>query len=229
MRALEAHHPARAFVPGPRSARVAVASVAVALALGLSCAPTTHVVADWKAPNVGSLVIHRPLVVFQHQSEALRRSVEDALAKRIPGSVPSYQVIPTDEIMNVDAVQGKVRSAGFDTVIVTRLAGVTKDIDVVPGAVGAGPLWGAWDPMWSDVYSPGYLREVTVVTLETLLYTLDPAFGTGDGELVWASRTETFDPKNLGDTVVRAAIKAMEEDGFVVAANAPAPRESRLW
>lgn len=241
MRAVEAQHTAFARTLDVRSrerrsrpvtarALVFVATAAIAaVAAGISCAPTTRVVADWKAPNVGSLVIQRPLVVFQHSSEAMRRSVEDALASRIPGSTPSYQVLTTDEIQDVERAKAKVKSAGFDTVILTRLTEIKKDIDVIPGTLTSGPLWGAWDPMWSDVYSPAYLSETTIVTLETMLYTLDPSFGTGEGELVWASRTETFDPKNVSDSVVTAAIKAMEEDGFVIAGTQPERKPDSLW
>ena len=113
MFSLEARYTARAVVFGALTALL----VAYALA-GAACAPTTRVVAAWKDPLVGDVVVQRPLVVFQHPSEALRRSVEDALVQRIPGAVPAYRLIGTEQIFDVLGIQQQVQQAGFDTVIV---------------------------------------------------------------------------------------------------------------
>ena len=195
----------------------------IAAAVALSCNPSTRVVASWKDPTVGDLVLERPLVVFQHPSEALRRSVEDAIAERIPGAVPAYEVIATDEIFDVEGVQEKVRRAGFDTVMIMRLVDIKAQIDLLPGEPRPSydPLWGAWTGGWTQVDNPEYLDTINVVTLESLVYALEPGL---DGELVWAGRSETFDPssfESLARSVARSSVKKMAKDGVIVAAIDP--------
>jgi hypothetical protein len=188
-------------------------------ALLSACAtpPVTRVVASWKDPDVGVVDVGRALLVFQHNSEPLRRNVEDALAARIPGAVPAYTMFSTDEIFNVDLVRDRVREAGFESVIVTRLIDVDEEVTWNPGAPSRmyGPLWGHWGYGWSSVYDPGYLERTTVVTTESLVYSL----AVGEGELIWAIRSETFDPTSIDDLaagVVRASTRAMEKEGIFV-------------
>lgn len=201
-----------------------VALAALLASLALSCAPSTRVVAAWKDPDLGTVIVERPLVVFQHPSEPLRRSVEDALAERIPGAVPAYEVIPTGEIFDVEGVQRRVKEAGFDTVMISRLVDVKEQVELAPGehVPGYDPLWRAWSGGWSDVAGPAYLNATTVVTLESLLYTVKGLDEGSEGQLVWASRSETFDPRSfegLATSVARASVKAMSKDGLVVAAS----------
>ncbi len=197
-----------------------------AVALGASCAPTTHIVAEWKDPELTTGVVDRPLVVFMNKSEVLRRTVEDELAARIPGAVPAYKVLKDGEIFDTQKTQQEVRAAGFDTMIVTRLVDVNHEMQWTPGTPPAAypGLWSLWGYGWPDVYEPGYLTSTTVVTLETLVYSLDPRFGSGKGELVWASRSQTFDPrtaKDLARSVVTASVKAMARQGLFVAQAEP--------
>ena len=67
----------------------------------------------------------------------------------------------------------------------------------------------------------GHLDTINVVTLESLVYALEPGL---DGELVWAGRSETFDPssfESLARSVARSSVRKMAKDGVIVAATDP--------
>lgn len=218
------------------AARILAAGLLVCGLLG--CATPTNVVDAWKDPRADHLELGRTLVVFQHDSEASRRSVEDALAARIPGAVPAYRFIPTDELSDLKSVRARVSHEGFQSVLVARLLdidrewswspGVPTPFDPFPpfplygpvtpyGSMPYGSLWGAWGYGWGLAYTPGTLRSSTVVSVELLLYELPPA-GPPEGRLVWASRSETMDPRSMKDlaaSVIRASSKVMEGEGLV--------------
>lgn len=213
--------PASVYCPRRRAILTSAAAL-LELAIVTACAPTTEIVASWRHPNATAAEMQRPLVAFLHQDVALRFSVEDEMAARIPNAVPAYNVIDVDEIRDWEKARAKIREAGFDSVIVTRLVDVDKEVEYVPGTYVAPPYYGAlwgpglgyWGYGWGAVYDPGYLTTTTVVTLETLIYSL----GEERGELMWASRSETFDPSsadNLVRSVISASAEEMRKEGFL--------------
>jgi hypothetical protein len=61
------------------------------------------------------------------------------------------------------------------------------------------------------VYDPGYTREYTTVRVETNVY----ATSQPDGDLVWTSVGDSFNPKSakkVADGLVREVPKQMEKD-----------------
>ena len=77
-----------------------------------------------------------------------------------------------------------------------------------PGPSGGfGPYWGYG---WGTAYSPGYLTTDTIVSVETLVYSLT------DDKLLWASSSRTTNPGNL-DQLIRevadATAKEMAKQG----------------
>jgi hypothetical protein len=73
----------------------------------------------------------------------------------------------------------------------------------MPAYYGAfGPYWGYG---WGAVYQPGYLQSDTVVSVETLVYSL-----TRD-KLLWASTSRTTDPRGLDNLVTEVANATAKE------------------
>jgi hypothetical protein len=66
------------------------------------------------------------------------------------------------------------------------------------GYGGFGPYWGYG---WNSVYSPGYLSTDTIISVETLVYSLT------DDKLLWASTSRTTNPGNL-DQLIREVADA---------------------
>jgi hypothetical protein len=72
-------------------------------------------------------------------------------------------------------------------------------------------LWGYYGYTWGVVYDPGYLREDTIVTVETL------AFSVPRDKLLWASLSETTNPKSMDafmKDLVTKIVKQMKKEGL---------------
>jgi hypothetical protein len=109
---------------------------------------------------------------------------------------------------------------------VTRLISVEKDTRLVPGTVytpGTGTLhrpphdyyhnfndyYGRTHPA---VYSPGYLEDVMIVSLETNLYEAEQEM------LIWSITSESFNPGSVNSTVKELSkiiVKRLSKDGLL--------------
>lgn len=186
------------------------------LAAGLVAAgcASTSLKTQWSDPALAQAKFDKVLVAFQTKDEALRRALEDTMARSIPNATASYKVLGDDEVQDVKKAAARLKAAGFDSAVVMRMISVEKEQTWVPGTIHVGPapygrLWGGWSHGWGRVYDPGYLRTDKVVTVGTTAYTL------ADEKLVWASRSETFnpgDPVKLIEEVVKANAEAARKD-----------------
>ena len=72
------------------------ACVAAAVMAGVTgaCAPSTSITQSWKDPASTNIKFNRIVAVCMCKDGALRRSVEDEMAKRIQNSVASYTILP---------------------------------------------------------------------------------------------------------------------------------------
>jgi hypothetical protein len=109
-------------------------------------------------------------------------------------------------------------AAGANAVVTMRVVGTDQRITYTPGHVvtpnqrGFGPYWGSG---WHTVYRPGTLRTDTLVSVETLVYSL-PAERTS--QLLWASTSRTTNPaglEGLASEVAEANARAMVSEGFL--------------
>jgi|HubBroStandDraft_4_1064222.scaffolds.fasta_scaffold28981_2 hypothetical protein len=186
---------------------------AVAVLLLAACASTTFT-STWKAPDVQALNPAGKTIaaVFVARNESRRRSAEDLLAADISQhgahGVAAYTLLPDDQRGDGEAARAKLKAAGIDGVVVMRVVGRDQRITYTPGYVmpayyGAfGPYWGYG---WGAVYQPGYLQSDTVVSVETLVYSL-----TRD-KLLWASTSRTTDPRGLDNLVTEVANATAKE------------------
>ena len=187
------------------------------LAVVSGCGPSTEMVASWSDPAGGALRYAKAVVAFQSTDQALRRSMEDSLAARIPNATQAYRVLTDAEARDPEAAKAKLVAQGFDGAVVTRFVGVDKETTYVPGTTWWGPapyatFGGYWGYGWGAVYDPGYLRQDTVVTLESAVYSLKA------DKLRWAGRSRTFNPssaQSLVDSVVSASADRMRKEGVL--------------
>jgi len=98
-----------------------------------------------------------------------------------------------------------------------RVVGKDQKITYTPGYAttlpvyynGFGPYWSYG---WQTVYEPGYLQNDTVVSVETLVYSLEK------DKLLWASESRTTNPASLGtlvNEVADAVAKEMSKQGLL--------------
>lgn len=178
--------------------------------LGLVACASTSLMDSWLDPSVTSEMRFKKIAVaVLSKDQSVRRAAEDALVTQIKRSdaVPSYTLISDSEGKDRERVKARLREAGVDGVIVMRVIGVDKETTYVPGTYPQpyhtfGGYYGMAHPA---AYSPGYLATDTIVQIETNVYSL------ADEKLIYAARSETFNP---GDTakLVRDIAKAIAHD-----------------
>jgi hypothetical protein len=180
--------------------------VAATTLLG-ACANSTQMVATWRDPLAPPTELTRTLAVFMTKEPALRRMVEDKLASRIPGGVPSYRVLSDDQISDIDAVRSRLAGSDFDGAVVMRLTDVSTETTEVGST---GDFYGYWRH-WGYA-SPIYYETETLYSVESVLYSVRT------GKMIWMARSQTVNPKNankLAEYSVKFAVKNMREQGIL--------------
>jgi hypothetical protein len=185
----------------------------VCLALLAACAPTTEVLNTWADPSAGQVRFKKMLNVCACKDEAMRRTVEDQLTKRITGSTPSYTVLSEGDLQDRESAKAKVKAGGYDGAVVMVLVSVDRTQTYVPGSAYAVPapytsMYGGWGYGWSTYYDPGYVDTDQLVDFNTNVYQVQ------GGKLLWASRTQTTDPTSVGsmvDEIISANISEMKK------------------
>ena len=188
-------------------------AIAVALLLAVACAPTTEVVNSWADPSAGQVRFTKVLVACPNKDAGTRRTVEDALAKRIKNATPSYQFLTEADLQDREAAKAKVKAGGFDGAVIMTLVNVDRTTTYVPGQAYAvpsyyGTMWGGWGYGWSTYYDPGYVQENQYVDFDTNVYQVE------NEKLIWASRSQTVNPSNVGslvDEIITATVHEMQK------------------
>jgi hypothetical protein len=185
-----------------RSLRMYVTAAMIA-SVATACGPGTHITESWKDPGATHIRFSKVVAVCMCKDAALRRSVEDEMVKRIRNSVASHTILPEGEARDPERARQAFQQRGFDGAVVARLVEDDRGTSPAPAAPSAarasyGAMWGNtgyWSYGWGSVYSPGYLTQDRVVTMDTHVYSL------ADGKLVWTSRSATYNPASVPQLV----------------------------
>lgn len=206
-------------------ARNLTLTAAVLLLAACAGTPTTFT-STWKAPDAQAVspVGKTIAAVFVSKNEGQRRAAEDLLVQDLNAQgakgVASYNIIPSGQGMTGDEARKQLRAAGADGAVIMRVVGKDQQVTYSPGTSypayygGFGPYWGYG---WGAAYSPGYLQTDTLVSVETLVYSL-----TAD-KLLWAGTSTTQNPDNLQAliaAVANAVTQEMQKDGMLAPATA---------
>jgi len=183
--------------------------LAVVVMIGLAGC-TTALKESWLDPSVTSeLHFKKVVVAVLSPNVTVRRTAEDALVAQIKRTeaVPSYSLFSESEMKDRDRVKARLLEAGIDGAVVMRLIGVNQQTTWVPGNYPPSyyNMSGYWGYANTAVYDPGYLRTDTIAQMETNIYSV------ADEKLIYAARSETFNP---GDavTLVNEIAKAVAAD-----------------
>jgi hypothetical protein len=176
------------------------ASLAILAALSLS-ACSQGLVASWKAPNAAPFEMNGEKVaaVVLVEDVSLQRAAEDALARELSGrgavGIPMYTLHPHAGPNDESAAKAAAERAGIVGIVVMRPVRVDKEISSTPSSFYYDGGWGA--------YYGGEIHTDTIVTIETLVYSL------AQNQLVWGGQSKTTNPANVGrvieDTAKRVA------------------------
>lgn len=177
-----------------------VACVAMAVA---ACAATTFT-SSWKAPGAEPLNFKgKKVAAIVMAQEGVRYGAEDALAQEITKQgavgIAAYSLIPKELTKDKDKAKEFLEKAQVAGVVAMKVVGKDQQVTSSPatywGAAYYSSFWGgggfyAWG--WGGVYDPGYTRTDTIVSVQTLVYSLT------QDKLVWAGQTQTTNPSKVG-------------------------------
>ena len=197
--------------------KFALLSVAAALFL-TSCGSGTKVVQSWRDPAVtaeeGS--IKKMLVIALLRDEATRRIAEDEIVAQLQGrAVSSYLYLgPLPTELDMQPFMERLRTDGFDGLMIMRLAEVETQQTYVPGSYPAyyGSPYGYYGYSYPMYASPGYVQTDQYYRVETNFYSV------ATEKLVWSGVTSSFNPSSLTGTVddiMKAIKQKMEFEGFL--------------
>lgn len=190
------------------------AFIVLLLAILLTGCASTEFTSTWKAPDAAPLDYagKKVAAIFISPDESTRRAGEDALAREISVrgaiGVPGYTVLSTEEARDQARARAQLQEAGFAGVVTMRIAGKEQELRSSPGMYTSAPYTsfsGYSHYGWGAVYEPGYLTTDTIVSVETLVYSLER------DALVWGGVSETFNPSDIEDFVVELAHAVAEE------------------
>lgn len=174
------------------------ASLLLACALGLAavaCA-STKPTSTWRDPAFGPLQFREVVGIALSADPTVRRLAEDESVRAVgpDRGVAGYTLVSDEELGDREQVRARLEAAGVDGAVVHRLAAVEERQRRVPPTTYGG-LWTHWGWASPQTLSPGYLTTDQLVQIETALY------GVADARLLWAGRSQTFNPASLEDTI----------------------------
>jgi hypothetical protein len=195
------------------SSAVFVASLAL---VGTGCA-ATRFNSTWANPEAKAVSLQGKKVVALviSKEEATRRGSEDELAYDITlrggQGVAAYKILPTGDVRDKDMAKAAFEKAGAAAVVTMRVLDSHQELNSTGGSMWyAGPAYGSfwgsyWSTGWTAVYSPGYISTETIVSVETLVYSLE------QDKLLWAGRSQTTNPSRVDTLIKELANNAANE------------------
>jgi len=168
-----------------------------------SCASSNTVIGTWRDKDYHKQ-LSKVLVIGLTKKRGLRRSFEDTLVRKLRekgvNATPSIGIIHLGKTLDRETVKADITAAikkeQFNNVLVTRLIKVDQHTTYIPpGDHPKYSFYGTIMTAYSSVYTPGYLVNSTVVSLETDLY------DTVSEKMVWSMTSQSFNPKTAQDII----------------------------
>ena len=125
--------------------------ILVLLVAGLfGCAAPTQIIDSWRDPNttIKDPAVHKIVVAALIWDQGVRRQVEDYMASLYPGkATQSYLMFGTDSLLrNEESYNQKLKSEGYDGIVIMRQTNVNVNQHYVPGQGPA--FYHAWGGYW---------------------------------------------------------------------------------
>lgn len=203
--------------------RVSLMFVGLLAVAALSACATTSYNSSWRAPDaqpVGPMTGETVVAMVMAKNPSSRRAAEDALAREISSQgakgVAGYTIVDDAIVSDEAKARAAIEKSGAVGIVVMRPVSSDKEIVSTP-TMYAGPMYG---PYWGGYYGYGWggayggteIRTNTIVTVETLVYSLK------QNKLIWAGQSQTTNPSKV-DAFVRelakSAAKEMKKAGLL--------------
>jgi hypothetical protein len=207
------------------SRRLMASALGVTVA-GLAACASSGFVSSWRAPDATPLQVSGAKVaaVVMMTDEASRRAAEDALVRELTArgadGVPMYSIMPDARPENEEAARAAAEQAGVAGVVVMRPVGTQRELVSSPTTF-RGPAYSGfwrgyygfgWRSAWGVGISSSDIRTNTIVSVETLVYSLR------QNKLVWGGVSRTTNPSDVNRLVRDTANKVgreLERQGLI--------------
>ena len=177
-------------------------------ALCVSACGTTTFTSTWKAPDaqrvdpVGKSVAALVISPDKKQRRDAEVYLTHELTIRGMRGVAAYTLIGLDH-PTVDYARTRFKEAGVEGVVIMRLVAHDQRTIVDPGGF-SGSAYGTFGSYYSSygmelTYSTGSVQTDSVVTLETLIYSLT------QDKLLWAGTSRTSNPEGVQSLIAEVA------------------------
>ena len=189
-------------------------------ALGAGVVAKTKFSSVWRSPDAATMSFagKKVAALVIDKDESLRVAGEEALVRELAArglqGVASYRFVPKEELLSAEKARPWFERAGVDGVIAFRVVNDDRRKTVVPSMWTTEyyqSFWGYYGHSWGAVYSPGYVRDERIVSLETLIFSIPK------NALVWAGLSTTENPKDgqkVVTEVVKEAVNEMRKQGL---------------
>ncbi len=202
---------------------IAGSLVAGSLGAGSLGAGSTRFVSTWKNPNAAVIDVsgEKVAVFVVSADDSMRLGPEETLAaemrRRGVDCIAGHIVLPGELAKDLEKARKFLQRAKITAAIMIRVVDERQKARYSLGmAWYAAPyypsFWGYWHHGWAAAYTPVYAGSDTVLSVETLVYSVD------EDTLLWAGMSETTNPKEIRKFVkdlVKAAGKQMRKAGLV--------------
>ncbi|HSC05899.1 MAG TPA: hypothetical protein VLD59_03645 [Steroidobacteraceae bacterium] len=203
-----------------RPALTVLVTVFVTMVALAACASSGRLLQSWKDPSVKKLDFEKVVAIALVEDGPTRRLAESEMARIIgPDAVPGSQVLPAEELRDIDKVKSRLKEGGFDGAITMRLVDAETEIrdeqDPLPTAYYT--IWGYYGFVSIAERGPAYMTLDSKLQIEVNIYSLDSE------KLLWSGTTETMQPR-LMETLVKDVAdlvsKRLKREGLLSASPA---------
>lgn len=168
---------------------------------------------DWDGQKVAAFVLSSRDSIRLGAEETLARELTSRGAQGMLGNT----IVPKEVTEDQDKVKELLSSAGVVGAVVMRVVGQNQEISSSPGMISYTgsyypSFYGYWGYGWTAMYQPGQIRSDTIVSIETLLYSVV------EDKLLWAGLSKTTNPENIPQFInelVNEAGKEIRKTGLV--------------
>ena len=194
------------------------------LSFGLAaCGGATRFASTWVDPTAGPTDWDgQKVAAFVLSSrDSIRLGAEETLARELTSrgaqGIAGHTIVPKEVTEDQDKVKELLSSAGVVGAVVMRVVGQKQEISSSPGMISYTgsyypSFYGYWSYGWTAMYQPGQIRSDTIVSIETLLYSVE------EDKLLWAGLSKTTNPENIPkfiNQLVSAVGKEIRKTGLV--------------
>ncbi len=191
--------------------------VAAASGIIVSACASSAFETSWQAPDATPVVVSGSKVaaIVMMENQVSRRAAEEALARELTArgavGVPLYTIYADATPNNEAAVKAALERAGVDGAVVMRPVDKRQEVESTPvmytGPAYSGFYGGYYGYGWGAPYgvSGGEIRTNTIITVETLVYSLK------QNKLIWGGQSSETNPSSVDRLVQETAEKAGKE------------------